>query len=166
MRRDERLGLFARAFRRVPVKTKVIPANLVSFSAARSSFMLTQRILIAYDRDAPGERAAGELAQRLMMEGIACARVQFPKGMDANDYARKVQPAAKSLGLAIRQAVWIGNGAPAAVPAAMPDSRRPWDCLAGVGERARVGRVLYYKPLYRNISSHVPLLMPLNMQHC
>ena len=30
--------------------------------------------------------------------GIECFRVQFPKGMDANEYALKVQPAAKSLG--------------------------------------------------------------------
>jgi DNA primase len=81
----------------------------------------TQRILIAYDRDAPGERAAAELAERLMMEGIACARVQFPKGMDANEYARKVQPAAKSLGLAVKRAVWLGEGVPVAVPAVMPD---------------------------------------------
>ena len=30
--------------------------------------------------------------------GIECFRVQFPKGMDANEYALKTQPAAKSAG--------------------------------------------------------------------
>lgn len=79
----------------------------------------TERVLIAYDRDAAGERGAEKVAERLMAEGIECYRIQFPKGMDANDYALKVTPAAKSLGLAIRKAVWLGKGAaPAAMPAA------------------------------------------------
>ena len=69
----------------------------------------TERILIAYDRDEPGERAAEKLAERLMGEGLACFRIQFPKGMDANDYALKVQPASKSLSLLIRKTQWLGN---------------------------------------------------------
>ena len=48
---------------------------------------------------------------RLAAEGIECWRIPFPKGMDANDYALKVAPAAKSLGLAIRKALWMGQGA-------------------------------------------------------
>jgi len=72
----------------------------------------TRRVLIAYDRDAPGDAAAAKLAERLMAEGFECYRCMFPKGMDANDYATHVQPAAKSLGLVIRQAEWIGKGAP------------------------------------------------------
>jgi len=70
----------------------------------------TERVLIAYDRDEAGDRAADKLAQKLMERGIACYRIQFPKGMDANAYALKVQPASKSLGLAIRTAEWLGNG--------------------------------------------------------
>ncbi len=70
----------------------------------------TQRVLIAYDRDEAGERGAAKVAQTLMSEGIECWRLQFPKGMDANAYALKLQPAAKSLGLLIRQAVWLGKG--------------------------------------------------------
>jgi len=60
----------------------------------------TERVLIAYDRDEAGDRAAEKLGQKLMAQGIACFRIQFPRGMDANAYALKVQPAAKSLGLA------------------------------------------------------------------
>lgn len=71
----------------------------------------TSRVLIAYDRDEAGERAAAALASRLMAAGIDCFRIQFPKEMDVNEYARKVQPAVKSLGVAIRSAVWLGNGA-------------------------------------------------------
>jgi len=70
----------------------------------------TQRVLIAYDRDEAGERGAAKVAERLLAEGIECLRVQFPKGMDANEYACKVTPAAKSLGLLIRKAVWLGKG--------------------------------------------------------
>ena len=68
------------------------------------------RVLIAYDRDDAGDRAAEKLASRLMSEGMECYRVVFPKGMDANEYALKVTPAAKSLGLLIRQAQWLGKG--------------------------------------------------------
>ncbi|NUP88038.1 MAG: toprim domain-containing protein [Burkholderiaceae bacterium] len=70
----------------------------------------TQRVLIAYDRDDAGDRAAEKLAPRLMAEGIECWRIVFPKGMDANEYALKMQPADKALGLLIRKAVWMGNG--------------------------------------------------------
>ncbi|MDQ3160786.1 MAG: CHC2 zinc finger domain-containing protein, partial [Pseudomonadota bacterium] len=71
----------------------------------------TQRVLIAYDRDAAGDQAAAALATQLLADGIDCYRIQFPKGMDANAYALSVQPATKSLGLVIRQAEWLGNGA-------------------------------------------------------
>ena len=71
----------------------------------------TERVLIAYDRDDAGERGAAKVAEALMSEGIECFRIQFPKGMDANEYALKVQPASKSLGLLIRKAVWLGKGA-------------------------------------------------------
>lgn len=70
----------------------------------------TERVLIAYDRDEGGERAAEELAKKLIPEGIGCFRILVPKGMDINEYALQVQPADKSLGVAIRSAVWLGNG--------------------------------------------------------
>ena len=70
-----------------------------------------ERVLIAYDRDEAGDRAAEKLAPQLMAQGLDCYRIQFPKGLDANEYALKVGPAAKSLGVAIRSAQWLGNGA-------------------------------------------------------
>jgi DNA primase len=69
-----------------------------------------RRVLIAFDRDDAGERGAAKLADRLMALGIDCFRIVFPKGMDANEYAAKVQPAAKSLGLLVRKAEWMGKG--------------------------------------------------------
>jgi DNA primase len=70
----------------------------------------TKRIFIGYDRDDAGERAAEKLAEELLAMGIECFRVQFPKGMDANDYALKVTPAAKSLGVLLNNAIWLGKG--------------------------------------------------------
>jgi DNA primase len=72
----------------------------------------TQRVLIAYDRDEAGDRAAEKLASQLIAQGLECYRIQFPKGMDANEYALKLAPAAKSLGIVIRKAVWFGKGPP------------------------------------------------------
>ena len=69
-----------------------------------------KRVLIAYDRDEAGNKATELLAEKLMAEGFDVFRILFPKGMDANEYARQVTPAQKSLGLAIRKAEWLGNG--------------------------------------------------------
>ena len=74
----------------------------------------TERVLIAYDRDEAGDNAAARLSEKLTTEGIECYRIQFPKGMDANEYAIKLQPASKSLGLVIRKALWLGKGVPPA----------------------------------------------------
>ncbi len=76
-----------------------------------------RRVLIAFDRDEAGDRGAAKVTERLIAAGLECYRVLFPKGMDANEYALKVTPAAKSLGVLIRQAVWLGKGvAPADKP--------------------------------------------------
>ena len=82
----------------------------------------TKRVLIAFDRDEAGERGAEKVAERLMAAGIECFRIQFPKGMDANEYALKVTPAQRSLGIAIRRALWMGKGAP---PPALPPADAP-----------------------------------------
>lgn len=39
-----------------------------------------ERVLIAYDRDEAGERAAEKLAQQLIAEGLDCYRILFPQG--------------------------------------------------------------------------------------
>ena len=70
----------------------------------------TERVLIAYDRDDAGEKAAEKLAKQLTSRGIGAYRIHFPKGMDANEYALKVTPATKSLELVIRKALWLGQG--------------------------------------------------------
>lgn len=70
----------------------------------------TEKVFIAYDADDAGNRAAERLALQLTTAGIDAYRVDFPKGMDASEYAAKMTPAAKALGVAVRAARWLGNG--------------------------------------------------------
>jgi hypothetical protein len=69
-----------------------------------------RRVKIAFDRDEAGDRGAEKVAAKLEGLGMETFRVVFPRGMDANAYARKVAPADKSLELVLRQAVWMGKG--------------------------------------------------------
>jgi len=62
------------------------------------------KVLMAYDQDKAGNEAAKTLAAKLSQENIHCYRVNFPKNMDANEYALRVQPAGKSLALVINKA--------------------------------------------------------------
>lgn len=71
-----------------------------------------KRVLIAYDRDEAGNKAAEQLAEKLQAEGIDCFRILLPKGMDVNEYAQQVTPAQKTLGLVIRKADFMGKGKP------------------------------------------------------
>ena len=52
--------------------------------------------------------------------GIECFRVQFPKGMDANEYALKTQPATKSAGRALDRRGVDGQRAAASGRAQVP----------------------------------------------
>jgi len=83
-----------------------------------------RRVRIAYDADEAGNRAAKRDAERLMAHGIEAYRVKFPWGMDANDYARKLTPAPKSLQLVLKAAEWVG-GTTNTRPATPPDPEPP-----------------------------------------
>jgi len=93
----------------------------------------TKRVLLAFDRDEAGDRAANKVAEQLTADGVECYRLLFPRGMDANDYALEVRPAKKSLGVVIRAAEWMGSGPPPSeAPAASGslsrgDARGPQD---------------------------------------
>ena len=85
----------------------------------------TKRIYIAYDRDEAGEKAAAKHADELMQMGIECFRVQFPRGQDANEFARKQQPAAKWLGMSLTSAAWLGKGQRPTVAVMTPTPASP-----------------------------------------
>src|SRR5207244_2711181 len=69
----------------------------------------TKRVLIAYDADEAGELAAHTLVARLYATGIACWRIQFPSGLDANEYARQYQPTKEQWAALISKAVPLGE---------------------------------------------------------
>ena len=92
----------------------------------------TKRVLIAYDRDEAGDKAADKLAEQLIALGIECLRVRFPKGMDANSTALKLTPAQHSLGLMLRQAEWMGRPAEESVKAESAPAAPVLPLAAGV----------------------------------
>ncbi|WP_339495536.1 CHC2 zinc finger domain-containing protein [Pseudomonas sp. RA_105y_Pfl2_P56] len=71
----------------------------------------TQRVIIAFDRDEAGDKAADKLAEELRSVGIEVFRLLFPQGMDANAFALQVENPGQALGELVRQAVWQGKGA-------------------------------------------------------
>ncbi|MBK9395249.1 MAG: toprim domain-containing protein [Uliginosibacterium sp.] len=115
----------------------------------------TERVLIAFDRDEPGERAAQKLAECLIAAGIECWRIQFPQGMDANSYALKVQSADRSLGLLIRKAVWLGKGQPPeATPEVAPALPQPPSPppASGIPGQALAAEILPAEPILARLS--------------
>ena len=77
-----------------------------------------KRILIAYDRDEAGEKAADELAAKLLKDNFELFRITVTKeAKDINNYAQiaakgetKNDNARNWLGLLIRNATWLGKG--------------------------------------------------------
>lgn len=59
-----------------------------------------KHVWIAYDRDEAGDNAAEQLKRELP---ISTARVLFPRGMDANEYALKVTPAAQGFAVLLNR---------------------------------------------------------------
>jgi DNA primase len=92
-----------------------------------------RRVRLAYDADESGDQAAERDVKRLRALGIEVYRIKFPYGMDANEYARKVTPAAKSLTLIINAAAWCGEGkapplpTPPAETPPPPREKEPWE---------------------------------------
>ena len=87
----------------------------------------TRLVRIAYDGDEAGDRAAVRLSKELLAMGISSLRVRFPKGMDANAYARAVHPGERDLTWAIERAEWLEKAhetvvVPEAIAAPVPPS--------------------------------------------
>nr|WP_114192138.1 CHC2 zinc finger domain-containing protein [Edaphovirga cremea] len=68
-----------------------------------------KQVLIAFDNDSTGNDAAVKLASSLTADGVACFRVVFPSGMDANGYLCQVADPAQAFGLLIDGAVPMGE---------------------------------------------------------
>jgi DNA primase len=69
-----------------------------------------QRVLIAFDADDAGDKAATKLGKTLTAGGVECFRVRFPAGTDANDVACGAKNPTDALGRLIRSAAWMSTG--------------------------------------------------------
>jgi DNA primase len=69
-----------------------------------------RQVWIAYDRDEAGDVAAERLKEELLVLGVGSHRVLFPKGLDANEYART----GESLAVLLNRATWWESPKPAA----------------------------------------------------
>lgn len=83
-----------------------------------------RRVLLAFDADAAGDKAAVKISAQMISEGMEVFRVEFPKGLDANDVAVSAKHPADALGSLLRKASWMGTGpAPSRRAAAVPAAR-------------------------------------------
>lgn len=96
----------------------------------------TKRVLIAYDRDDAGDKAAEKLAPELAAMGMEVYRVLFPRGMDANEYAQRIKPASKALETAVKAAHWMAGTQQAMVPSALVDAHAKDTVLAEQAKKA------------------------------
>jgi len=68
-----------------------------------------QKVYIAYDADASGDKAAEELAVKLNGEGMQCFRVKLPRGTDINSFALQAQKPEQALQQLLFAAQIIGS---------------------------------------------------------
>ncbi len=68
-----------------------------------------RRVVLAFDADEAGNRAAMELAPRLASEGLEVQRMVLPVGMDVNRYALETVDPAVSLRVALERASWMSE---------------------------------------------------------
>ena len=73
----------------------------------------TRRVLISYDRDEAGEKAARHARRRTDGDGHRMlSHSVSPPAWTPTTMRLKVQPAAKTLGILLNQAHWLGKGTP------------------------------------------------------
>ncbi len=68
------------------------------------------RVLVGLRRDDTGGTATDRIGAQFLRVGIECFRIDWPAGMDANDYARASANPTDAFGKAIRGAAWMGKG--------------------------------------------------------
>ncbi len=94
-----------------------------------------RKVYLAFDGDEGGDKAALEVAERLGLKGIPCWRVQFPAGMDANEFACQ-----KGF-----ESQWLGELLKTAVPCPPLPIAYSIPLLSGPGEE-RTGSPLLAAP--------------------
>lgn len=87
-----------------------------------------KRILLALDMDEAGDTGTEKIGKELLDEGYEVFRIRFPRGMDANEYAKTAAKGSDHennlhnwMGLVIRNADWLGKGTPTEITTPTPD---------------------------------------------
>jgi len=101
-----------------------------------------ERVFIAFDRDEAGDRGAEKVAKKLSAAGIACFRVLFPKGMDANEVSLKMHPVRKTFELFLRSAEWMCGGSSERRPLSPPAIPSPASSGTAPATKPRNGEVV------------------------
>ena len=114
-----------------------------------------RRVLIAYDRDETGDRQADALSERLLFDGLECLRVQFPQGMDANEFALESSDPGAELLDRLQRAVWMGK-----LPPAPSGTGGEEAALSLVAEAAPAAPAAAQPPVTAPASSPLAGLMP------
>ena len=112
-------------------------------------------VRLAYDADEAGERAAQRDSERLQKHGIEVYRIKFPWGMDANEYAQKVQPAAKSLRLLLSASEWVGPRARSSITPPCPLPSKPEAATAAPSAVAVAAQSLVSVPITARPASDI-----------
>lgn len=94
-----------------------------------------EQVMIAFRRSPEGDHAAEKVAARFGEAGLACFRVMFPKGMDANDFLLKSPGGFEAL---LRQAEWLGKGKAKAPATEVPVPMTPATLVTSENGRAPV----------------------------
>lgn len=93
------LTLWCHGFRNVTCAFGVNGFNADLWTLAED--VKPRRVVICYDNDAPGNKAAAELSQRLAEKGIGTLRARLPEGCDINRLAVESSDAQKALAAAV-----------------------------------------------------------------
>jgi hypothetical protein len=70
----------------------------------------TKRVVLAFDADEAGDKAARRLARQWLDRGVEVFRVGLPTDADVNDVVRAAKQPTDELGRLLRKATWMGAG--------------------------------------------------------
>lgn len=88
------------------------------FTEDHKAALANKHVFLAYDRDEAGDAAAERLKKELGVLGATGSRVLFPHGLDANEFALKVTPAAQAFAVLLHR-----TEKPPPAPAAAAEAR-------------------------------------------
>lgn len=97
-----------------------------------------KKVTLAFRRDKDGIEQSDAVAEKLVAAGLEAWRIEFPSGMDGNDFARMADKPEQRLTALVRNATWLGKGRPPSkqpIEAVQPDQAPHDDVVLVYGDR-------------------------------